>query len=44
MEASIAKQETVLVLAGCSLDMLFDLEDGSSKFLRNVGELLPDYT
>jgi hypothetical protein len=25
------------------LDLLFDLEDGGSAFLRNFGELLPDY-
>jgi hypothetical protein len=38
------KQETGLLLMGYFLDMPFDLEDGSSEFLRNVGELIPYYT
>jgi hypothetical protein len=33
-----------LCLAGCLLGLVIALEDGNSTFLRNVGELLPDYT
>jgi hypothetical protein len=33
-----------MLLAGFLLAILFDPEDGSSKFLLNVGGLLPDYT
>jgi hypothetical protein len=31
-----------LILAGYLLGFLLDIEDGDSKFLRNVGEILPD--
>jgi hypothetical protein len=33
-----------LLLAGCFLGFLFDSEDGSNMFFRNVGELAPDYS
>jgi hypothetical protein len=32
------------LLSGCLLVLLFDPEDGGSTFLRNVVELLLDYT
>jgi hypothetical protein len=32
------------LLASYSLSLVFDPEDGVSKFLRNVGELMHDYT
>jgi hypothetical protein len=33
-----------LRLAGCLLGLLFDSEYGGSTFLRNVRELVPDFT
>jgi hypothetical protein len=30
--------------ADCLLSLLFQPEDGGSTFLRNFGELMPDYT
>jgi hypothetical protein len=33
-----------LLLAGCILGLLCDPEEGSSMFLRSIGEIIPDYT
>jgi hypothetical protein len=32
-----------MLIAGFFLGLLFNPEDGSSMFLQNIGELLPDY-
>jgi hypothetical protein len=40
---TVSRSISLLLLVGYLLDLLFHPEDGDSKFLRNVGELL-DYT
>jgi hypothetical protein len=34
----------VYIFAGCLFYLLFDSNDAGNTFIRNVGELLPDYT
>jgi hypothetical protein len=42
-ECTASSSACGLLLAGCSLLLLFDPEDGISTLLQNVGELLSDY-
>jgi hypothetical protein len=41
---SIFRVPKVSHASGWLFGYIFDPEDGSRKFLRNAGELLPDYT
>jgi hypothetical protein len=44
LEDPVGSTACCLGLAGCSLGLLLDPEDGSCKSLRNIDELLPEYT